>query len=83
MTKVSTLKQDNRLSYGIKVETKGNRREQRDFVIPVMDVRDGSAERGAANTILKAAKQSKFMRPTYSQGGNSYQVSQKGKYNGL
>ena len=77
MTTVSTLKQDGKLSYGIKVETKGNRREQPTFVIPVIDVRDGYAERKLANKIMKSAKQSKFMRPTFGLGGNSYQVSQK------
>jgi len=34
-TKVSTLKQDGKLSYGIKVET-----AEDVFVIPVIDVRD-------------------------------------------
>jgi hypothetical protein len=77
MTKVSTLKQDNKLSYGIQVKTKGNRREQPTFVIPVMDARDGSPERNVVKQIIKSANQSKFMRPTYGAGGNSYQASQK------
>ena len=77
MTKVSTLKQDGKLSYGIKVENKGNRRQWKDFVIPVIDVRDGSVSRTHAKQMVKAVNRSKFMRPTFSAGGNSYQVSQK------
>ena len=77
MTKVSTLKQDGKFSYGIKVETTNNRHEQADFVIPVVDVRDGEAARGRINQMVKSQQRSKFTNPSYSEGGNSYQVSQK------
>lgn len=77
MTTVSTLRQDGKHSYGIKVETTGNRREQPDFVIPVMDVRDGEPARQRIIQTIKSASRSKYMPATYSAGGNSYQVSQK------
>jgi len=77
MTKVSTLKQEGRFSYGIKVQNDGNRRQWHDFVIPVIDVRDGEDARYQATQIQKAANQSRFMKPSFSVIGNSYQVSHK------
>lgn len=77
MTKVSKLTQENKYSYGIKVENDGNRRIWADFVIPVVDVRDGENARQRIGQMVKSASRSKFLAPTYSAGGNSYQVSQK------
>ena len=75
MAKVSTLKQEGKASYGIKVET-----EKETFVIPVVDVRDGDEARNQGERILKAANQSRFMRPSFSEMGRSYQVSRKDQY---
>lgn len=75
MTKVSTLKQDGKLSYDIKVQTAKDK-----FVIPVIDVRDGEVARDRVNQIIKSQHRSKFTNPSYSAGGNSYQVSQKKSY---
>lgn len=74
-TKISVLKREGKLSYGIKVET-----DKGSFVIPVIDVRDGESERGfVANTIKQSNVQngSRFLRPSYSVRGLSYQNSYK------
>lgn len=75
MTTVTTLKQDNRCSYGIKVET-----DKQDFVIPVIDCRDGEEARKRTARTEKQVRNnrgSKFMKPSYSVMGNCYQVSHK------
>lgn len=75
MTKVTTLKKENQLSHIIRVETAKDT-----FDIPVLDVRDGLPARSRANGILKARNYrtgSRFMKPSYSVGGNSYQNSFK------
>lgn len=57
---------------GIKVQT-----EEDTFVIPVVDVRH---DRGKAEFILKSSRAqqgSRFMKPSYSLTGFSYQVSRK------
>jgi len=69
-TKVTRLTQDNRLSYGIKVET-----DKKDFVIPVIDVRDGEQARKQINQMIKSQSRSKFTNPTYSAGVSVYTKS--------
>lgn len=74
-TKVTTLKQEGRLSYGIKVET-----SKETFVIPVLDVRDGDAAREQithTQTTSNYHKGSRFMRPSYAGWGGCYQNSYK------
>lgn len=76
-TTVEFLKNEDKASYGIKVTTKEDV-----FVIPVLSVRDGQPTRDRINYMAKnnnIRKGSKFMQPSYSVGGNSYQVSQKSK----
>ena len=73
---VVKLVTENKLSYGIKVTPQ----DKDEFTIPVVDVRDGMAERGLVNYILKGSRSQKgsnFMRPSFGSGGNCYQVSQK------
>jgi hypothetical protein len=74
-TKVEILQNDNQASYGIKVTT-----EKDVFVVPVLNVKDGQPTRDRINYMTKnnnIRKGSKFMQPSYSVGGNSYQASQK------
>lgn len=71
-TKISHLKKENKFSYGIKVET-----EKDAFVIPVVDVRDGEDARRKAENIIKSQNKGKFMQPSFSVMGYSYQVSRK------
>ena len=57
---------------GVKVET-----DKESFVVPIVDV---TKNRVKANAILKADtinKGSRFLKPSYSVLGRSYQVSQK------
>lgn len=71
-TKITHLKKENKLSYGIKVET-----EKETFIVPVIDVRDGESERSAVKSMIKAQNKSKFMNPSFSVLGHSYKVSRK------
>ena len=74
-TKVEFLRNEDKASYGIKVTT-----EDDVFVIPVLNVIDGQPIRDRINHMAKnnnIRKGSKFMQPSYSVGGNSYQVSKK------
>lgn len=71
-TKVTVLPVENKRSYGIKVET-----DKQDFIIPVIDVRDGEEERKKVNQMIKASNRSKYTQPSFSVCGNSYQVSHK------
>lgn len=70
-TKVTVIRNEGKLSYNIKVETK-----KESFMIPVIDVRDGEAERRISKLMSKGHR-SKFMPPSFSQSGHSYQVSRK------
>lgn len=75
MTKLTVLTQEGINSYGIKVETAKD-----EFVIPVLDVRDGQNTRDRIMVQQKNvnySKGSKYMRQTYSMGGNCYQNSHK------
>lgn len=76
MTKVEkTVPAEGKRSYDIIVTTKKDK-----FKIPVVDVRDGETERQNAESILNASKvnnSSRFMRPTFAQGGGCYQTSRK------
>lgn len=72
-TKVTMLTQDDKKSYGIKVETSKDV-----FVIPVLDVRDGI--RGQIQEMSKNVnrqKGSRFMPHTFAMGGGCYQNSHK------
>lgn len=75
-TNVVKLVTENKLSYGIKVTPQ----DKDEFTIPVVDVRDGKAERGLVNYILKGSRSqrgSNYMQPSYGAGGGCYQASQK------
>lgn len=69
MTKRTLLKDANDNLVGIRVETRKDT-----FTIPVADVR---VNRERAEKILKAQNKSKYMKPTYSLMGYSYQSSSK------
>ena len=71
-TKVSPSGIEGKLSYNINVET-----EKEMFVIPVVDVRDGDTARKVAEAAIKASNSSRFMKPTFSSVGGSYQTSHK------
>ena len=77
MTKTEVLQAEGKRSYSIKVTT--DKSLTGPFYIPVVDVRDGEKEREIANGILKAARQSKYLRPSFAVGGGSFQVSRKKK----
>lgn len=47
------------------------------FYIPVVDVRDGEEQRESANRMIKANASSKYMKPSYSVVGPSYNQSMK------
>ncbi len=71
-------KDESKKSYKIQVIKMDGKFESDRFTIPVVDVRDGEAERGYVNTSLKAAaRQSNFTRPSFSVIGKSYQASHK------
>lgn len=71
-------KDETKRSHQIQVIKMDGNIESDRFFIPVVDVRDGIPERGYVNTSLKASsKPSKFMQPSFSVIGKSYQVSQK------
>ena len=74
-TKVTKILSENKLSHLIEVETFGIIPKK--FHIPVMDVRDGEEEREIGVKILKTNNTSKFLKPSYGIGGNSYQQSYK------
>lgn len=74
-TEVKRITKEGKYSYGIQVKT-----SKEEFVIPVIDVRDGQHERNKVNTIIKNLNfhsGSKYMRPSYSVRGLSYQISHK------
>lgn len=77
-TKVSNLvvgEGEEKRVVGIKVETHDD-----EFTIPVVDVRVSPEQRKRAERILKASRTqtgSKFMKPSYSMMGYSYNVSRK------
>lgn len=71
------LKQEDKRSYLIRVTKLDNGVPTDRFMIPVIDVRDGKLEREAALKQLKQTRQSKFLKPSFSLGGNSYQTSHK------
>lgn len=57
---------------GIRVKT-----DKETFDIPVADVRYSDESRKEVEAINKAANQSKYMKPTFSLWGYSYQSSMK------
>ena len=62
-------------SYGIKVKTKDD-----EFTIPVIDARDGEHEQTLIKNMIRNTNRqtgSKYMRPSFGQGGGCYQISQK------
>jgi len=68
MTK-EILKSEGKLSHLIKVVNNLGFT----FHIPVVDVRDGQNERLTAKSLLKS-RGSKFMKPSFSTCGDSYQM---------
>jgi hypothetical protein len=74
-TEVKHLKRNDEL-VGIRVT---NTKDET-FVIPVIDVRRSEKERAYADSMIKAnnvQKGSKFMKPSYSWYGPSYNTSMK------
>ena len=68
--------QEEKRSYLIKATNK----KTGDFTIPVIYVRDGKDERELVNKIQYNSNRnrgSKYMRPSFSVGGNSYQNSHR------
>lgn len=81
-TKVEVLKAEDRYSYGIKVTTfhRFSGEQKDEFIIPVIDVRDGDEHRRAAEKLERAGnavKGSKFIKPTFSWYGINYNTSTK------
>jgi len=61
-----------------------SRKYDKPFITKVINVKDGSKERQEAKDMIKAAniaKGSKYMKPTYSLRGLSYNHSGKGFLN--
>lgn len=78
IVKMLVSKDDTKRSHQLQVIKMDGNVESDRFNIPVVDVRDGEAERGYVNTSIKAAsKPSKYMLPSFSVIGKSYQTSHK------
>ena len=73
MTTTQQLITDGMRSHQIEVKTDAGQH----FKIPVIDVRDGDNARELIKQIIKRSSRSKYMSPSFSVGGNSYQVSAK------
>lgn len=74
-TKVEILQPENKLSFSYRVTT-----DQEQFIIPVVDVRDGDAYVKRVAELEKGAnrqKGSKFFLPTASWFGATYNQSMK------
>jgi hypothetical protein len=73
-------KDEKKRSHQIKIIKMDGQFETDRFIIPFVHAGDGLAERGYVNTSIKASnKPSKYMQPSFSVIGKSYQVSQKKK----
>jgi hypothetical protein len=72
MTKKFNLINKNKQLVGYKIET-----DKDSFIIPVVDVRRNEDQRRIAERMVKNNNRSKFMHPSFSQIGLSYQVSRK------
>jgi hypothetical protein len=71
-------KDETKRSYSIEVIKMDGQFETDRFRIPFVHAGDGAAERGYCNTSIKASRgASKYMKPSFSVIGKSYQVSQK------
>lgn len=80
-SKSETIIQNN-VIIGIKVSKFNDNVKDDEFVIPVVNVKNGEASREKANNIIKQVNRqmgSKFMRPSYSVIGGCYQNSHKVK----
>lgn len=71
------IQKEGKRSYDIEVTKFGSGIEDDKFIIPVIDVRDGKRERAIIANMTKQNNRSKYMQPSFSAMGRSYQVSHK------
>lgn len=76
-TKTELVRKEGKRSYLRRVIKYDNGQEVDRFIVPVIDVRDGEKERDLIKAQVKANSQSKFLRPSFSESGRSYQTSYK------
>lgn len=76
-TKVERLTQEFTPGIHTLIGYKITKADDESFVVPVVDVRISAQHRASANACIKATNKTKYLQPSYSVLGYSYNLSMK------